>query len=160
MSCVNIIIVDSCGQLNMANSRKNQENRKKCTFQPHFLLLLVWLKNKNARYWHFRSLFISTGPNNQRFWKFIFYKILGHFDGLPNLLLCAIHNFIINDANVKSNTVFFKNSYTSIVFFVRPCTRNPMFRGHPGPSKAPSDPKVSWGNFRHNFKLRKRLFDK
>ena len=62
-------------------------------------------KIKNAGNKHFRSFSISIGPNNQRFWKFLFYKNLGHFGGLPNLLLykmsCAV-NTIENYVNTDS----------------------------------------------------------
>ena len=47
MSCVNIMIVDGCGQLenqtfyakNTANSRKNKENRKNALFNLIFTIL-------------------------------------------------------------------------------------------------------------------------
>jgi len=51
MSCVNIMIVDGCGQLenktcyakNMANRRKNMEKCKTCTFQPYFSVFSIWI---------------------------------------------------------------------------------------------------------------------
>ena len=75
MSCVNIMIVDSCGQLehltfyakNMANSRKNKEIAKNAFFNLIFTISYLIRNFKNARNKHFGSFIISTGPNNQRF---------------------------------------------------------------------------------------------